>query len=246
MRVILSILYLVFFVSSAFAQGNDTIDSFSKSKRVLEAQVYNDHRITLYCAATFNAKKEITLPEGLETSVYLNRLKRVEWEHVVAAEHFGRTFSEWSAGDPLCVNKKGKSFKGRKCAEKVNEEYRYMQSDMYNLYPAIGSVNALRSNYPFQLLPDAESDFGICEFKVENKKAEPPEQARGRIARTHQYMEKVYPRFAMTKQQQELMAEWDEMYPVDEWECTRVKRIEAIQGNKNTIVEKACQDAGLW
>jgi endonuclease I len=27
----------------------------------------------------------------------------------------------------------------RKCAEKVNLEYRHMQADLFNLYPAIGS-----------------------------------------------------------------------------------------------------------
>lgn len=53
----------------------------------------------------------------------------------------------WRDGHDSCVNSKGKTFKGRKCASKLSKEYRYMQSDMYNLFPAIGSVNALRSNY---------------------------------------------------------------------------------------------------
>ena len=60
------------------------------------------------------------------------------------------------------MDKKGKVFKGRKCVEKVNREYRLMQSDMYNLYPAIGAVNALRQNYNFQMLPGEEPDFGSC------------------------------------------------------------------------------------
>jgi len=62
----------------------------------------------------------------------------------MGTRNFGRTFKEWRDGNAQCVNSKGKSFKGRRCAEKVNKEYRYMQADMFNLYPAIGAVNALR------------------------------------------------------------------------------------------------------
>lgn len=68
-------------------------------------------------------------------------------------------------------------FKGRKCAEKVNMGYLYMQSDMYNLYPTIGAVNAMRQNYNFALLPDATPVFGTCQFKIYEKKVEPPKQA---------------------------------------------------------------------
>lgn len=56
-------------------------------------------------------------------------------------------------------------------------EYRYMQSDMYNLYPAIGAVNATRQNYNFQMLPGVPSSFGTCEMKIEiGKQSRPPVQ----------------------------------------------------------------------
>ena len=60
------------------------------------------------------------------------------------------------------MDRKGKPFKGRSCAEKVNQEYRFMQADMYNLFPAVGAVNAMRSNYNYAMLPDMESTFGSC------------------------------------------------------------------------------------
>jgi len=243
--VFFSIVCVLFYFSFAHAQGNIWNDSFSRAKKTLERQVYYDYRITLYCGAAFNAQKQITLPKGFIAKKHVKRSKRVEWEHVVPAENFGRTFVEWREGDPQCVDRKGKSFKGRRCAEKGNMEYRYMQSDLYNLYPAIGSVNAMRSNYNFQMLPNVESDFGRCEVKVDKRKVEPPARARGQIARTYQYMEKAYPRYKMSQQQSKLMNAWDKMYPVNSWECTRAKRIEAIQGNKNIIVEQACQSAGL-
>lgn len=169
-------------LSTTTPAANLEVESFSKAKKILNKEVYSDYRSTLYCGAKFSSNKDVIKPKGFSTTKYLKRAKRVEWEHVVPAENFGRTFPEWRDGHPKCINSKGKPYKGRKCANKVNKEYRYMQADMYNLYPAIGAVNALRSNYNFTLLPGVKSDFGSCAMKVDNSKAEPPEGARGRIA----------------------------------------------------------------
>jgi len=80
------------------------------------------------------------------TPVHEKRAAKVEWEHAVPAENFGRVFVEWREGDALCASKNGKPFKGRRCAEKVSMKYRYMRADMYNLFPAIGAMNAVRNN----------------------------------------------------------------------------------------------------
>ena len=212
---------------------------------MLEKKVYFDHRETIYCAASFDTKKRITAPDGFYTTKYEKRAKKVEWEHVVPAENFGRTFAEWREGDNSCVNSKGKTFKGRRCAEKINTEYRHMQADMFNLYPAIGAVNALRSNYNFTMLSDEQSDFGSCKMKIENRKAEPPESARGQIARTYLYMEQTYPRYKMSKSQRKLMTAWSNQHPVSEWECTRAKRIGELQKNRNLVVENLCKQIKL-
>ena len=226
--------------------ANEEVQSFSKAKKLLERQVYNNHRITLYCSATFDAKKKVIPPKGFTTTKYVKRSKKVEWEHVVPAENFGRTFSEWRDGDKQCTNSKGKAFKGRRCAEKVNTEYSYMQADMFNLYPAIGAVNALRSNYNFTMLPSVKSDFGSCAMKIDNRKAEPPVSARGRIARTYLYMEGAYKRYSMSKSQRQLMNAWDNMYPVDAWECARAKKITILQQSENKIVKSRCKSSGVW
>lgn len=232
---------------AAEAAGNQWNDSFNKAKKTLERDVYFDHRVTLYCGAAFDAQNNVTLPPGFLVEKHAKRAEKIEWEHVVPAENFGRAFAEWREGDPQCVDNRGKAFKGRKCAEKASPEYRFMQADMYNLYPAIGAVNALRQNYNFQMLPGEAPDFGSCEMKIADKKAEPPVRARGQIARTYKYMAETYgPRYRMSRQQQQLMDAWDRQYPVDAWECTRASRIERLQGNVNTIVRPQCEAAGLW
>lgn len=234
--VFLSVAFLLPFTGIA-----EPTDSFSKAKKLMMNQVYFDHRETLYCGAAFDQKKQVKLPAGFHTEKHVKRAKKVEWEHVVPAENFGRAFSEWRDGHPDCIDSKGKAFKGRNCASKVNKEYRYMQSDLYNLYPAIGAVNAMRSNYNFAVLPTAESAFGSCQMKIDSGKVEPSEASRGQIARTYLYMEERYPRYKLSKSQKQLMIAWNTQYPVTSAECKRADRIKAIQGNENHFVSEKCR-----
>lgn len=233
----------------AFAQGNTSNESFSKSKKIMQNQIYTNYTDmkTIYCNAHFDSKKNVTLPKGFITTVYKKRIKRWEAEHVVPAENFGKNFKEWREGDYVCVNSKGRNFKGRRCAEKANKEYRLMQSDLYNLYPAIGAVNGARQNYNFVMLPKTKNtqylSFGSCNMQIDKKghKAQPPVNARGVIARTYMYFNTVYPKYSMSSAQQKLMSSWDKQYPVSKWECERAKKIKKIQGNINPILATRCQ-----
>ena len=201
---------------------------------------------TIYCEASFNKKKQITLPNNFTTEVYKKRTISWEAEHVVPAENFGRSFIEWREGAEACINNKGKSFKGRKCAEKVNKEYRLMQSDLYNLYPAIGAVNAARQNYNYVMLPKTSEhnyrSFGGCNMLIDTKnhRAQPPEKSRGVIARTYMYFDTVYSKYKMSDAQHKLMMAWDKQYPTTKWECQRAKKIQELQGNVNPILATRC------
>ena len=227
------------------AGGNQSNQSFNKAKKSLMNTVYAAaaDRLTIYCDAKFDAEKKVTAPEGFTSKTHVKRSKKIEFEHIVPAQNFGLAFVEWREGHPECVTRKGKSFKGRNCAAKINTEYRYMQADMYNLYAAIGSVNALRSNYNFQMIPSESSDFGSCEMIIHKRKAQPPEQARGRIARTYLYMDQVYSKYSMSKQQRKLMASWDNQYPITDIECARAAEIFKLQGNINPVANKRCSDS---
>jgi len=122
-----------------------------------------------------------------------------------------------------------------------------MQSDLYNLHPAIGEINGLRSNYRFDMVTGEDREFGPCDFEIENRIAEPPEYVRGDIARTYQYMNSAYPGHGIVgKSNKKLFQAWSNQDPVDAWECERCKRIEAIQKNENTVVKDACRKSGLW
>ena len=60
--------------------------------------------------------------------------------HVMPAENFGRHLSCWKEG-------------GRKACKK-DPIFNEMEADMHNLVPAIGELNADRSNYKFAALND--------------------------------------------------------------------------------------------
>ena len=222
----------------AFAAGNNTIESYSEAKWRMYNQVYHDHRITLYCGAEYDQERNVFLPEGFEIHDHFDRAYRVETEHIVAAENFGRAFSEWREGAQQCINSRGRAFKGRKCAE-TNRGFRLMESDLHNLAPVIGAVNAKRSNYRFGILPNVEPTFGICVMKIHGRVVEPADAAKGIVARTHLYMSDAYPaRFRLSHAQRQLFEAWDRQFPPDA--CEREKRIASIQGNRNVITANQC------
>lgn len=104
---------------------------------------------------------------------------------MIPAENFGRQFSCWRDGDAKCVNTKGKTFKGRRCCEKVDKDYRIMQADKHNLFPAVGELNADRSNFRFDFELAKPERYGECKFNVDFKqrRAFVKEEIRGVIAR---------------------------------------------------------------
>ena len=239
MKHLLILLSLIILSSVVYSQ-NTQITSFSKSKKLL-LKVYKDNPFTLYCGCTFKGKKPNLSSCGYIPKKDKKRANRIEWEHVVPAHAFGQSFSEWRNGHPKCVSKKGKKFKGRKCAQKMNEEYRRMQADMFNLYPAIGEVNGRRSNYSMAIIEGEKREFGKCDVEIKSRKVEPREEIRGEIARTYLYMDSVYPgRGIISKKNRKLFDAWNKSDPVDEWECERAKRIEKIQGNRNEVVIVEC------
>ena len=61
---IISLALILLFTDPAYtanADGNTTIQSFSKAKKILLRQVYRDHKTTFYCDCPFNSKKKSSL-----------------------------------------------------------------------------------------------------------------------------------------------------------------------------------------
>lgn len=263
----ISLLFLyICITTNLYAIGsNSKFQDFNYATKQLLNKVYSKvDKKTIYCKATFNNAKVITNANGFKSDKYVDRSKILEWEHIVPAKAFGIYFDSWINGHPSCLEK------GRKCAKKVNKEFRYMLSDLYNIYPSIGTVNVLRQDYEFKqltiidnsyfksitsfansIIKDKESNvnyLGFCPMIIKNKKAEPPKYAKGIVARTYLYMNKVYPKYkyGLSYKQKILFKKWSKNNPVTKDECHRAKLISKLQGNHNKIVKTLCEKAKLY
>ncbi len=227
-------LYLLSMTLMISSCANATVTRYSDSKKLLRDKVYFDHNKTFYCDEDFNKNLDVTSSRNFKSRKNNRRSKRIEWEHVVPAENFGRSFVEWRSGHPKCM-KKGKASKGRKCAGKVSVSYRKMEADPYNLVPAIGEVNEARSNFRFSELPGVTNYFGTCEFKLQDRRVEPRAAVKGDIARIYAYMEKTYGVNVISDAQIKLFEAWNKFDPIDRWECTRITRIRTFHPESSGV-----------
>lgn len=228
------------------SKGNQQISSFKEAKKIA-ARIHEENPITIYCPCRYHGKNIDLKSCGYRVHKNSKRARRLEWEHVVPAESFGQSFVEWREGSPTCRKRGGKSFKGRKCAG-TNAEFARMEADLYNLWPSIGELNGLRSNFSMAAIAaDSRNPpltFGGCQAKISDRKFEPMEQYKGIVARTYFYMDATYPGHGVVSEKnRKLFEAWDHQHPPDSWECRRAKLIADAQGNVNTVLRDRCQTA---
>lgn len=241
MKLLLSIILLSTLLFSANT-------SFSKSKKELR-KIYQGHQTTIYCDCKYNYKDMknmidrkscgyVPRNERTKKGKVNDRARRIEWEHQIPAENFGRQFSCWRDGNEKCIDSKGKSYKGRKCCNKVNKKYKIMQADMHNLFPAVGELNGDRKNFRFDFELANSGQYGACEFNVDfkAKRAKVREEIRGVIARNYLYFNKRYD-MKLSKQELQKYNAWNKQYPADAWEIERNKKIAKVQGNSNEFIK---------
>ena len=231
-------------VSLASEIGNSSISSFRKAKTQL-GKIYQElpqnYRRTLYCSCHFFEKKVSHdkcgyKPKRARTKKgKLNvRAFRLEWEHVVPAHAFGQSFRGWHSKKDF---KECQGLGGRDCARKVDNDFGFMEADLYNLWPAIGEVNGNRSNYSMAMILGEAREYGGCDLEIQDKKVEPRPEVRGDIARTYMYMNLAYPgRGIISKKNRKLFEAWHKEDPVSEEEKARALAIQKRQGNCNPFV----------
>ncbi len=229
--------------TAAPAAGNlpRTASTFTAAKRTLYEQVYFDRRVTFYCGCTYSTDRQIDLAScGLEALVGKPRAQRIEAEHIFPAAQFGNFRPCWRNPKdfPQCVKSSGKTVSGRECCQRVDPVFEAAHNDLMNLVPSVGEVNGKRSDYNWGMISGEKRAFGTCNIEVDSsiRRAEPPENVMGDIARTMFYMSDTY-RFNLSRQDEQLYTAWSRMDPPDAWEIERNRRIKAIQGRGNRFVE---------
>lgn len=226
----------------SIGMGNSTIPNFREAKKIAE-KIHALRGTTLYCRCRYTGKIVDWTSCGYKVARDKKRAKRIEWEHVVPAEAFGQSFVEWREGSPKCV-RKGKRFRGRKCAEK-NSEFSRMEADLYNLFPEVGEVNGLRSNFSMAevsaLGKFAGITFGKCSARIFQSKFEPMDFSKGTVARAYLYMDYAYRGHGIiSDKNRKLFEAWDKLHPVEPWECDLYREIKKAQKNENPILANRC------
>jgi len=202
--------------------------SFSRSKRLLATEVYPTHQKAFYsnCDYKIRGKKLIPIHStcGFKYRKNRNRSKRIEWEHIVPAWHFGHQLRCWQKG-------------GRMNCRETNTKFREMEADMHNLVPAIGEINGDRSNFKFGMIQGESRVYGKVNIEIDfsSKKVEPNRYLYGDIARTYLYMRDRYG-LRISKSQEKMFIAWNNLDPVTRWERKRNKIIKKLQGNDNIYV----------
>lgn len=174
---------------------------FSTAKRHLIKTLSSDTK-SIYCGCDIKRQGKKLVPDPFDCGYIPRnaitrsgkpnaRAVRIEWEHIVSAWEFGHQLQCWQSG-------------GRKNCIKNSEQFRKMEADINNLAPAIGEINADRSNYRFGMIAGNANQYGNCQVKVNFKQRviEPPAFSRKRIADAYFYMQKTYGLKISTKQQQ--------------------------------------------
>lgn len=214
------LIFVVLLSTTVFAE------SFSESKKLLK-EIYKDHQTTFYCGCKYNPSNKdnmidrnscgyVPRNELTKKGKENERANRIEWEHIMPAENFGRHLSCWKDG-------------GRKACSK-DPIFNKMEADMHNLVPAIGELNADRSNFRYGADKPKVGMYGECKFEVDfdANRAYVRDEIKGDIARAYLYMSKTY-NINLSDQERKLMEAWDKQDPIDEWEIEKNKRIENIK-----------------
>lgn len=212
-------------------RGNQQVGSFESAKRKVY-EIFESNPKDFYCGCDY-ADKEIDFEScGYKVRKSKTRAARTEVEHVVPASVFGKKFPAWTEGHADCDGK------GRTCVSQVEMVYQYMEADLYNLRPAVGEVNADRSDKPMGEIPGEEREYGECDFEATSELAEPRPEVRGDVARTYFYMDWAYPGFGiMDASQRKLMEKWAKADPPDKKERAWAKQVEEVQGNHNPFLD---------
>jgi deoxyribonuclease-1 len=214
--------------------SQDTLHASFYTAKKRAKQIFKDHRLTLYCGCVYNASNRVNLAScHMQSAMRISRAHRIEWEHMMPAENFGRHFPCWRHA--LC-HKQSHYFRGRRCCTKIDASFRKAESELYNLWPAVGIINALRSNFRYAALTNHTHTYG-CNFTINqlSRKVEPADSAKGIVARANLFMSDHY-HIRLSREQRALFNRWNRQFPTTPWEKTWSNRIYQIEGYRNTYI----------
>lgn len=120
----------------------------------------------------------------------------------------------------------------RECLK--DNQYRQIASDLHNMVPVNNRIEMQRRNAQFSDLSSVQAT-GECGMKNSAQFIEPPEHARGDVARTVAYMVSTYS--LPWAGSAETLKRWNQLDPPNDTELSRHNRVAEIQGNRNPFMD---------
>lgn len=150
----------------------------------------------------------------------------------------------------------------------VDNEVAYR--DINNLFPADGSMNSSKSNYPLSIVGATTLDNGVSKSGTSvypgysGRAFEPADEYKGDFARTYFYMATCYQDYtwlsdatgqfmiingaypSLLPWAQNLLLEWSRQDPVSEKETTRNEKVYTLQLNRNPFIDYPDLAEYIW
>ena len=207
--------------------------SFAQAKQIVY-QIFSSHPKTLYCGCRFDSKHQVDLDScHMNSLIDKKRAHKVEIEHMATADVIGHSLACWQ--NSICEHH-GKPYKGRKCCEHMDGKFRQIESELYNLWPAVGLVNIARSNYSYGVVNSTDKFYG-CNFKINraSKEVEPANKVKGIVARATLFMSDKY-HVPLVENKRQLYLSWNKAFRPSKWEKEWALKVAEIEGYSNPYI----------
>jgi len=226
--------------TSRILSSNPPVQSFNyrDAKRALYNKVKDSETLYTGCSIWPGHKPRPNLSschlENDFSGKRENRGSRIEAEHIIPASMM------YFYGDKKttrqCVKDAKKNRQNtRKYCVKNSEEYLKAYTDLVNLYPTVGQVNADRSNKPFGMVYNVKHTYTGSKSISGKKYFQPRPKVIGDIARVAFYMNWKY-KIPFTKEEIETFVLWNQLDPINAEERERNLKIFQAQGWANPYI----------
>lgn len=215
--------------------------NFRQAKNIAN-HIFMNYPETIYSGCQLGAAKHVDLNScGFKPNVNSPRDLRLEYEHLLPMASAKHHFKCWR--EPLCVNAKGRTFKGRRCCQQIDQSFQQLEGELFNLWPEVGSINQARHDFKFTEFSDVEKKRlgryrGLpiyIDFKY--KRIEPRDEAKGLVARASLFVFRQY-KIRLSQAQLKLFQYWNKKYPPKEMELKWAAKIAKIEGYPNTFISE--------
>jgi len=167
-------------------------------------------------------------------------------------QRFGHVKPEWTNAEhvfPMAWVVNTLKCKDRKSCRRNSKRFKYIESDLHNIYPARRDLNMARGSYGFGEVDgdDDERRWLKFEFEIDydRKLVEPPHVNKGEIARSMFYLVDAYG-LKLFKKQAKLLRQWNEQDPPSEEERRRNNMIEQLQETRNYFIDHPEKIDEIW